>query len=223
MLLECQWIINILWLSKNLMNSYQKEQIEALQIIRCHMADLKTDLLQTLKVPIKEYFFFRNQTDKFLSEHFSGICNLSCYQNRLSACCSKDGIITFFADVVINALSANEAELDSIETLIKKPKTEYKCIYLAPEGCAWRIKPIVCQMFLCDKAIKEVFGKNPSAQKKWEGFKQKQKDFTWPDKTVLFDQIESIFIAAGCSSTLMYLNKSPGLLRIKRQAGLIEK
>ncbi|MBU1053133.1 MAG: hypothetical protein KKC46_04790 [Proteobacteria bacterium] len=205
------------------MNSYQKEQIEALQIISCHMAELKTELLQTLEVPLKEYLLFRSQTDIFLSDHFSEICNLSCYQNRLSACCSKDGIITFFADVVINALSTSKAELDNIETLIKKPNTKYKCVYLAPEGCVWRVKPIVCQMFLCDKAIAEVFGKNPSAQKLWENFKKKQKDFTWPDKIVLFDQIESIFIEAGCSSTLMYLNKSPGLLRIKRQAGLFKK
>ncbi|MFH2045149.1 MAG: hypothetical protein ABIK92_08375 [Pseudomonadota bacterium] len=205
------------------MNSYQKEQTEALQIISCHMADLKTELLQTLGVPLKEYLLFRSQTDKFLSDYFSEICSLSCYQNRLSACCSKDGIITFFADVVINALSASNAELDSIEKLIKTPSTNHKCIYLAPEGCVWRVKPIVCQMFLCDKAIEEVFDKNPSAQKIWENLKKKQKDFTWPDKIVLFDQIESIFIAAGCSSTLMYLNKSPGLLRIKRQAGLIEK
>jgi hypothetical protein len=76
-------------------------------------------------------------------------------------------------------------------------------------------------MFLCDKATEEVFDKNSGTREKWDEFKQRQKDFTWPDKRVLFDQIESIFIEAGCSSTLMYLNKSPGLLRIKRQAGLI--
>ncbi|MGB5157312.1 hypothetical protein [Desulfobacterium sp. N47] len=205
------------------MNSYQKEQLEALQIIRSHMADLKTELLRTVESSLNEYLLFRSQTDKFLSDHFSAICSLSCYQSRLSACCSKDGIITFFADVVINALNTNEAELDRMETMLKKPNKSYKCVYLAPEGCVWRVKPIVCQMFLCDKAEEDVFGKNPVAREEWEIFKKKKKDFTWPDKIVLFDQIESIFISAGCSSTLMYLNKSPGLLRIKRQAGLIEK
>ncbi|MBA3036572.1 MAG: hypothetical protein FP814_08780 [Desulfobacterium sp.] len=205
------------------MNSYQKEQLEALQIIRSHMAVLKTELLHIIEAPLKEYFLFRSQTDKFLSDHFSRICSLSCYQNRLSACCSKDGIITFFADVVLNTLSSSEAELDRIEAIIKKPNTGYKCVYLAPEGCVWRVKPIVCQMFLCDKAEEDVFGKNPIVQEEWELLKKRKKDFIWPDKIVLFDQIESIFIAAGCSSTLMYLNKSPGLLRIKRQAGLIKK
>ena len=32
--------------------------------------------------------------------------------------------------------------------------------------------------------------------------------------------IENYFIAAGCSSSLMYLHNSPGLLRVKRQAGI---
>ncbi len=204
------------------MNSYQKEQLEALQTVRCHMADLRDELLVKLQSPLEEYFLFRKQTDKFLSDYFSTICSLSCYQNRLSACCSKDGIITFFADVVINCLKTTEAEIDQIEALLKKPNDGFKCIYLAPEGCVWLVKPIVCQMFLCDKAQEEAFSKNTRVYEQWEAFKKKQKDFTWPDKIVLFDRIESIFIAAGCSSTLMYLNKSPGLLRIKHQAGLIE-
>jgi hypothetical protein len=32
--------------------------------------------------------------------------------------------------------------------------------------------------------------------------------------------IENYFIADGCSSSLMYLHNSPGLLRVKRQAGV---
>ena len=32
--------------------------------------------------------------------------------------------------------------------------------------------------------------------------------------------IEKYFIAAGCSSSLMYLHNSPGLLRVKRKAAI---
>ncbi len=35
-----------------------------------------------------------------------------------------------------------------------------------------------------------------------------------------FDMIEAYFIAAGCFSSLMYLHNSPGLLRVKRKAGI---
>ena len=36
---------------------------------------------------------------------------------------------------------------------------------------------------------------------------------------MLFDDIEEWFLAAGYRSPLMYINTSPGLLRIKRRAG----
>jgi hypothetical protein len=35
-----------------------------------------------------------------------------------------------------------------------------------------------------------------------------------------FTTIENYFIAAGCSSSLMYLHNSPGLLRVKHKAGI---
>ncbi|CAB1071247.1 hypothetical protein D1AOALGA4SA_1164 [Olavius algarvensis Delta 1 endosymbiont] len=44
--------------------------------------------------------------------------------------------------------------------------------------------------------------------------------FTWPDRPVLFDDLESYFLKTGCRSPLMYLHNSPGLLRIKQKAGL---
>jgi hypothetical protein len=47
------------------------------------------------------------------------------------------------------------------------------------------------------------------------------KSFRWPDRPVLFDQLEQVFMAVGCRSPLMYINTSPGLLRIKQKAGLL--
>lgn len=203
------------------MNEYQHEQLESFQIVCRYLANMSAQDRHSLTELIAPYLLFRSKTDQFLSTYFSTICSRSCYQNRLSACCSKDGIITFFADMVINLLGSNKRDCAQIENRLQEPNTGHKCIYLAKDGCLWTIKPIVCQMFLCDRAQDEVFGATPLAQSEWEALKTEKKTFTWPDKPVLFDQIESIFIKAGAFSTLMYLHNSPGLLRVKKKAGLL--
>jgi hypothetical protein len=76
-------------------------------------------------------------------------------------------------------------------------------------------------MFLCDQAQQRVFEAQTDLQSRWEQFKQDKQRFTWPDRRVLFDDLESFFIQRGCTSALMYLHNSPGLLRVKKQAGLI--
>jgi hypothetical protein len=76
-------------------------------------------------------------------------------------------------------------------------------------------------MFLCDRAQQKVFGDSPEVAEIWDGMKKREMTFRWPDRPVLFDRIESRFMAAGVSSSLMYLHNSPGLIRIKRNAGLI--
>ena len=47
---------------------------------------------------------------------------------------------------------------------------------------------------------------------------QERKRFTWPDRPVLFDDLEQYFMDAGCTSPHMYLHNSPGLLRVKQMA-----
>jgi hypothetical protein len=138
----------------------------------------------------------------------------------LSACCSKEGIITFFADVVINALVSGEAEMRSLLRVLATENKGSKCIYLGPEGCLWRLKPIVCEMFVCKDALSHIFNSAPEARQKWEELKELQKRFTWPDRPVLFDVVEDTFLKAGYTSTLMYLHNSPGLLRLKQRTKL---
>lgn len=75
-------------------------------------------------------------------------------------------------------------------------------------------------MFLCDFAMKEVAEKYPEAALKWQQLKQNERLFKWPDRLVLFDYLEEVFLTAGYRSSLMYFHNSPGLLRIKQQAGL---
>jgi hypothetical protein len=200
------------------MNSYQKEQIEALFLVQRHLATLSASQRQCLESQISDYLLFREKVDAFLNAHFGHVCTKNCFQSDVSACCSREGIITFFADVVINGLVSFQGEIDALLSVLHKSNEGFKCIYLGNQGCMWRVKPIVCEMFLCKQAADDVFGKNPDAEKTWEELKQRRKQFTWPDRPVLFDDLERYFLDAGHSSSLMYMHNSPGLLRVKAQA-----
>ena len=201
-----------------MINSYHQEQIETLNMVYCHLKTISVQEKQRLLSQISDYLVFRDAVDEFLHEHFKNICTQKCYQSKVSACCSREGIITFFGDVVVNVLVSNETEIKALEKVLKKPNNGFKCIYLGGDGCLWRIKPIICEMFLCDTAKELVFKEKSSANKLWIELKQREKHFRWPDRPVLFDDLEKYFMAAGYSSTLMYLNTSPGLLRVKELA-----
>ena len=200
------------------MSSYQTEQIDALTLVTERldaMADTERLALEKLSA---DYLAFRREVDEFLSANFSRVCTETCYQSRLSACCSREGIITFFGDIVVNAMYSDVSELKKLLAVLRNPNLGFKCIYLSEQGCLWRIKPIVCQMFLCDRAKEMVFGENYRLQAEWELLEYKRKLFTWPDRPVLFDALEAHFIKKGCRSPLMYLHNSPGLLRVKEKS-----
>ncbi len=203
------------------MNSYQNEQFEAFKKVTQFLIELEAEQIRQLQEKIEPYLLFRDSVDDFLSSYFSHICTQSCYRNQRSACCSKDGIITFFGDVLINALCSSPPELQSMAQAIQTPKQPTKCIFLDPQGCVWRIKPAVCVMFICDRAQEEVFFQHPKAKMLWEQLKAQERTFKWPDKPVLFDWLENYALKLGVDSPLMYMHKSPGLMRIKKRAGLI--
>lgn len=199
------------------MTPYQTEQFETLDMIRRKLSCLPDREIGKLKAMISDYLAFRQETDVFLKTCFGEMCTIQCYRNDLSACCSKDGIITFFADMIINALMSDKQEISRLFDVLMQPDYGFRCVYLGEHGCLWKIKPIVCEMFLCDSAQDKVFGQHPELKEKWDALKQQQKRYTWPDKPVLFDMLEEYFLDIGCSSPLMYLHNSPGLLRIKQQ------
>lgn len=199
------------------MSSYQKEQAETLSLVQRHITTLSVRERQKLESEVSDYLSFRNEVDVFLCEHFSNICTLKCYQNKVSACCSREGIITFFGDLVVNVLVSTYTEISALMMVLQKRNRGFKCIYLGNHGCMWRVKPIVCEMFLCEQAKKEVFKEKPLAQL-WDELKQRKNRYMWPDRPVLFEALERHFIDAGYSSPLMYMHNSPGLLRVKKQA-----
>ncbi|MBU2522092.1 MAG: hypothetical protein KKD50_07675 [Proteobacteria bacterium] len=198
------------------MSSYQKEQADALFMVQQYFENLSPSKRRELESLVADYLLFRKDIDIFLSEYFGSICTQSCYQSNISACCTREGIITFFADVVINFLVSQKDEIEVLFKVLQRPNNDFKCIYLGDQGCFWRVKPIVCEMFLCESAKKKVFLEKPRAKDKWDELNKRKKLFTWPDRPVLFDVIEKYFIVEGFNSSLMYMHNSPGLLRVKK-------
>lgn len=203
-------------------NEYQQEQLEALRIVRHGLSRIDDAKRVELVQAIHAYMQFRQSADRFLTFYFKDMCTHTCYRSRTSACCSKDGIITFFADTVVNALHATPGQLERLETVLNQVNGGDRCVYLGSQGCMWTVRPVVCAMFLCDRAMDAVFGDHPQAKAAWALLRRQEKTFKWPDRPVLFDYLETVFLDLGCQSTLMHLHLSPGLLRIKKEAGLIE-
>jgi hypothetical protein len=203
------------------MNDYQVEQLTAWSQVKAQLDRLEPSALSGLKSEIAGYLEFRRRVDTFLKQNFNHHCTLACYRNQRSVCCSKDGIIVFWADVVVNALCSDPEEMDKIATSIQHPLKTFKCIFLGHQGCQWRVRPLVCAMFLCPEVLHTVMDVAADLGSKWAAFQSEAKLFRWPDRPVLFDLLERYFIDRGCRSSLMYLNTSPGLLRIKQQAGLM--
>jgi len=200
---------------------YRAEQLQNQEDVQAYFCRRGDEERILIKGWCRDYIRFREEVAAFQSRHFGLLCNAACYQAQRSACCNKDGIITFFADLVVNAVVSEPEELMALVSCLKRSRRDMKCIYLGPQGCRWRVKPIVCERFLCDRVQHEVFGASPKAAAIWDEMKEQELTFRWPDRPVLFDQIESRFMAAGVSSSLMYLHNSPGLVRIKRKAGLL--
>ncbi|MDY6990765.1 MAG: hypothetical protein SWQ30_22210 [Thermodesulfobacteriota bacterium] len=200
------------------MSEYNQEQLEAILGVRRHLEMLSPSELRDLKTKIESYLDFRADVDRFMGQYFSAVCTQMCYQDRYSACCNREGIITFFADVVINLLMSKEEDVDRLLDVLGSPRAAEKCVYLGKAGCLWRVKPIVCEMFLCEHARNAVFCDAPDVLNAWEELKQREKRYTWPDRAVLFDELEAYFMEKGCDSSLMYCHNSPGLLRVKALA-----
>ena len=198
------------------MNSYNQEQFDAIGMIQKHLATIDSVGKQKMMDQIAHYLCFREDVARFMAVYFGEICTQKCYLSKVSACCTREGIITFFADVVINALVSKSSEIELLKGALQNSDNGNKCVYLGNSGCIWNLKPIICEMFLCEQAKAEVFAVNSAAGKEWKQLKEQEKRFRWPDRPVLFDLLEQNFIEAGFSSPLMYLHLSPGLLRLKR-------
>ena len=208
-------------------SDYNQQQKDAILMVRRHLSALPLSELHHLKQRIQSYLRFREDVASFQQQHLADICSEKCFTSQTSACCGREGIATFFADVVINVLLSTDKDADKLLDALDLDTGGFNCVYLNETGCLWRCKPIVCEMFLCDHVKNSVLAAEKSLQSQWEKLRRQERLYTWPTRPVLFDELEDFFIQAGFDSPLMYLHKSPGLLRLKakstRKSGKLSK
>lgn len=201
------------------MSEYNRQQREAILMVRAHLATLEPAARQRLEQATVPYLEFRGTVAAFQTRHLFGHCRARCFARNLSACCGREGILTFFADHAVNLLLSTEREADTLLSAIEGDPGGEECVYLREQGCVWRLKPIVCEMFHCE-AVKDLVTADPALAAEWEELREREKDFTLPSKPVLFDDLEREFLDAGVESPLMYCHRSPGLLRLKKRHGV---
>ena len=207
-------------MNEDRVSEYNRDQWDSFRAIERVCRSLPESELEKLKESLGSYLQFRNALAEYQQRHFDTFCQATCFGNKLSACCGYESIFTFFADQVITFLLSTPQELDILFSKLDRVNDTQRCVYLGETGCIWRVSPISCAMFLCDKAKRNVFEDDHHSEAAWEQLRMQEKEFTLPTKPVLFDDIERFFIRLGVDSPHMYFHKSPGLLRLKSQSGL---
>jgi len=199
---------------------YNLDQRLTIQAILEVLADLPLEERDRLRISMEPYLEFRQLVGEFFDTHFRPLCKKLCFDTDLSGCCGFESIITFFADHVINLAHSSEGRIHALISALERPNLSRRCVYLGASGCLWKVSPISCAMFLCARAKETVFETGPEIRDEWNNLLLQEKRFTWPDKPVLFDELESFFLKRGVDSPQMLFHRSPGLLRIKSKAGL---
>lgn len=199
-------------------SDYNQDLLISFRAIDTIFRDLPAGEIAQLRAQISAYVDFRQALERFHFQYFESTCQKSCFETGLSACCSFESIIVFFADQVINYLNSEPEEIAVIFRVLERPNTSGKCVFLGNEGCIWRVRPVSCATFFCDQAKKKVFAEHPETESSLKDFQKQEEEFTWPVKPVLFDEIEKYFINLGVESPHLYFHKSPGLLQLKARA-----
>jgi hypothetical protein len=192
------------------MSEYNRDQWMSFQSIQKACAKLDPSQLQELRENLQPYLHFRRELEEYQCRYFGPICRESCFETYLSSCCGFESIITFFADQVITFLLSTPEEIAALSKALERPNKTGKCVYLGENGCIWRVRPISCAMFLCDQVKKIVFERHSEAKSLWKDFQEQEKEYNWPTKPVLFDELEKYFLPLGVESPHLYFHRSPG-------------
>jgi hypothetical protein len=199
----------------------RNEWISLREVVRVWSGLAEPEILE-LGESIVSYLEFRKELEEYNRRRFSGLCQSICFETGRSACCGFESIITFFADHAIGLLLCDEPRRAELFRALERPNTTGKCVYLGPRGCLWPLPPVTCGLFFCEEAKDRVFADFPEAEEDLLSFRERERRFTWPDRPVLFDTLERFFRERGAEAPTMHFHRSPGLLRVKRNAGLIE-
>lgn len=204
----------------NPLSEYNRDQWVSFMAIKSAMETMGERKRTALRNAVEPYLAFRSDLRRFHERFFAPHCATTCFTSARSACCGFESIFTFFADQVITYLVSDADGRERIFEALVRPYRPDRCVYLGPKGCVWTLPPISCAMFYCDEIKERVLQGRPNISGLWQRLRETERMFTYPDRPVLFDAIESVFLALGVSSPHMYFHTSPGLLRIKRKSGL---
>jgi hypothetical protein len=205
------------------LSEYNQDQLISLRALPRACAGMSPAEMERLRALAQPYLRFREAVDTFCVRHFDLFCRGRCFETALSACCGFESIFTFFGDHAINFLFSPPEALSHMDSVLSRPNRSTRCVYLGAGGCLWNVRPISCAMFFCTEAREKVFETSPEAAKLWEELREREKEFTYPVKPVLFDELEATFMRLGVESPHLYFHRSPGLLRVKAKAGLNAK
>lgn len=203
-------------------SEYNRDQLLSFQAIRGSCLLLADDELEQLIESFQPYLAFRKALQEFQSRYFQSFCAETCFRTGLSACCGFESIITFFADQVITYCVSPPEEQTAILRVLGRPNRSQRCVYLDAQGCIWKVPPISCAMFLCEQTKESVFAEHSESRTEWERFQAHEKEFTHPTQRILFDDVERFFLDREVRSPHMYYHFSPGLLRLKAKAGILD-
>ena len=81
---------------------------------------------------------------------------------------------------------------------------------------------LVCHVLL-RSGENAVWRDDPDTTAAFEALRRREKDFTHPDKPVLFDDLERGFRQMGLQTPHMYYHSSPGLVLLKARAGILDE
>ncbi len=201
-------------------SEYNRDQLISISSVLEVLSQLSGEELESLRARIRPYLAFRRDLAAYYGTYFRSCCQEICFDTGVSACCGFESIITFFADHVISLTESSEREIEALISVLRRPNLTGKCVFLGRSGCIWRIPPISCAMFLCSQVKEKVFDAHPDARIIWPDHQRSEKEYTYPIKPVLFDELEALFMERGSESPHLYFHRSPGLLRIKSKSGL---
>ena len=199
-------------------SEYNRDQSITFRAVLEACERLQDSEIERLKESILPYLTFRDEMDRYQSKYVEDFCRESCFDSGLSACCGFESIITFFADHVISFLFSKVEEMRTIFSTLERPNRTGKCVYLGKGGCIWKIRPISCAMFFCRQVKAGIVDNDPEAAAILTEFKSREKEYTWPTRPVLFNDLEKYFIELGVKSPHMHFHQSPGLLRLKAES-----
>ena len=120
--------------------TYNQQHLEAFRMVRRHLKGMTNSQMDRLRRQIDAYLTFRRDVSTFQDLHFSKICIDKCFTSKESACCGREGIAAFFADVVINALLSTDAEIDCIIQNLLEDKGDPNCVYLTQKD--WNLEKV---------------------------------------------------------------------------------